>query len=656
MAPSAFSEPDKPAAQSAYRDASGTELRLVSFNGVLKPGRGELLGILFDIAKDRHIYWRNDLGAGLPAEIKWQFPEGAEGRAVWSFPVLSEGDTPYYEYVDKALVVCYVRIPDNYDRDVFPVKAEMSWLECGNSCIPGQAVLEKSFPVSPKLAGEEAQAPSPERDELVSRLSSLPRANLSAEETAEGIKAWREEDCVKIWLAPRFCRKLALKNDSPENLIGLKFAEDGLKASELESSENADLRNSQFSFFAYEGDYFGLKLPPDSLRQKDGSVLVSLPLKEAGQYPESLRGALLRSWPQSISAEDGWEIDVKIAAQRPAGIAAEGSAGGAASGSGSEKRGQINSIREGGCILDPPGGGSPKHETLFRWGEWLGALALAFLGGILLNLMPCVFPVLSLKVMSFISHGAGEEADHAARLRESRKQAWGYLAGVVVSFALLAAVILVLRSLGESLGWGFQMQSPAFVACMILLFWLLVLNLAGVFEIGVSLTGTAGDLQAKNTGSGIWASAGSGAVAVLASTPCSAPFMGSALGYTLQAPAWAAFTVFIFLGLGMALPYVWLASSPSLLKRLPRPGRWMETLKQFLAFPLAAACAYFFWTYLELRRDSDYAFMLLLALVIASLAAWIYGRYLSGGGKKWLWVLFAAVCGLCFYLMSMACG
>lgn len=650
----AFAEPERPAAGTAvYKDGSGTEIRLVSLNSVVRPGHDELFGILFDIAPGKHIYWRSDGGAGLPTEIKWRLPEGAEGREAWSFPVLSEGDAPYLEYTGKALAVCCVHIPEAYAQDSFPVGAEISWLECGSSCIPGQALLESGFPVAGR-ADAASKIQSSVNSELADRLKALPRINLSAEETDKDIKVWREEDSVEVWLAPRFCRRIVLKNDSPAGIMAFKLARDGVSAAELEISENDDLRNSQFSFYAYEGDYFNLKLQPDTVRLSDGSVIFSLPLKEKELCPDRLRGDIVRTWPQGISAEDGWEADVTIAEKRPAGLAAALSGGSRASGKGSIGGGNP-SIREGGCVIDPPGGCFPRPKPVFEWSRWLVALLLAFLGGILLNLMPCVFPVLSLKVMSFISHGAAEGEDPEAKVRESRRQAWGYLLGVMLSFALLASVILILRSLGEALGWGFQMQSPVFVACMLLLFWLLVLNLSGVFEIGLSLTGTAGDLQAKSRGSGLWASAGSGAVAVLAATPCSAPFMGSALGYTLQAPALAAFAVFMSLGLGMALPYVWLASSPSLLKRLPRPGRWMESLKQFLAFPLAAACAYFFWVFSELKSDNDNGFMLLLALVAASLAAWLYGRFLTNGGKKWLWLLFAAASAACLYLLIEAC-
>lgn len=650
-----FAEPERPASGSAvYKDGAGTEIRLASLNSVLRPGHDELFGILFDIAPGKHIYWRNDGGVGLPTEIKWRLPEGIEGREAWSFPVLSEGEAPFLEYAGKALAVCCVHIPESYTQDSFHVEAEISWLECGESCIPGQALLQCSFPAAGKAGGSSSEIGSSVDSELAERLKVLPRVNLTAEETDKSIKAWREEGSVEVWLAPRFCRRLVLKNDSPADALALRFARDGISASELVITENDDLRNSQFSFYAYEDDYFNLKLKPDTVSLNDGSVIFSLPLKEKGRCPDRLRGETVRTWPQGLSAVDGWETDVRIADKRPAGLAAALSGGSGASGRGSVGGGNP-SIREGGCVIDPPGGCFPRPKPEFVWSRWLGALFLAFLGGILLNLMPCVFPVLSLKVMSFISNGAAGSESTEAKVRESRRQAWGYLIGVMLSFALLASVILILRSLGEALGWGFQMQSPTFVACMLLLFWLLVLNLAGVFEIGLSLTGAAGDMQAKARGGGLWASAGSGAVAVLAATPCSAPFMGSALGYTLQAPALAAFAVFMSLGLGMALPYVWLASSPSLLKRLPRPGRWMEALKQFLAFPLAAACAYFFWVFSELKNDNDNGFMLLLALVAASLAAWLYGRFLTNGGRKWLWTLFASAAAACLYLLALAC-
>ncbi len=212
------------------------------------------------------------------------------------------------------------------------------------------------------------------------------------------------------------------------------------------------------------------------------------------------------------------------------------------------------------------------------------ALVFAFAGGLVLNLMPCVLPVLSIKVLGF----AGKHDD--ARTR--RRYGLVYAAGVLASFWLLAAALLALRALGSELGWGFQLQSPVAVTALALFFFALALNLSGVFEIGVLLPDRLAAWRARRPALDWF---GSGVLAVIVASPCTAPLMGAALGYAVGESGWRAFAVFTALGLGMALPYVLLAWFPAWLKRVPKPGPWMVRLKQALAFPLYATVVWLAW-------------------------------------------------------------
>ena len=205
------------------------------------------------------------------------------------------------------------------------------------------------------------------------------------------------------------------------------------------------------------------------------------------------------------------------------------------------------------------------------------ALVFAFVGGLALNLMPCVLPVLSIKVLGF----AGRHDDTRTR----RRYGLVYAAGVLASFWLLAAALLGLRALGAELGWGFQLQSPGAVAALALFFFVLALNLSGVFEIGVLLPDRLAAWRARRPALDWF---GSGVLAVIVASPCTAPLMGAALGYAIGESGWRALAVFTALGLGMALPYVLLAWFPAWLARVPKPGPWMVQLKQALAFPLYA--------------------------------------------------------------------
>jgi thiol:disulfide interchange protein DsbD len=255
------------------------------------------------------------------------------------------------------------------------------------------------------------------------------------------------------------------------------------------------------------------------------------------------------------------------------------------------------------------------------------ALALLFgaIGGLILNLMPCVFPVVGLKVLGF-AQAAGHA--HGAR-RAMRRGAAAFAGGVLVSFWVLAGLMLALRAAGESIGWGFQLQSPGFVAAMALLFVAVGLNFSGVFEFGLSMTRLGG----VGGGGSTAGSFGAGVLAVLVATPCTAPFMGSALGFTLSQPAAFTLAVFTAIGLGMALPYLLLGLFPAWVERLPRPGRWMQTLRQVLAFPMYATAAWLAWVLVQ-QAGADAMLRLLFAAVVLGAAAWAWGRWANDAPRR----------------------
>ncbi|MEO8102854.1 MAG: thioredoxin family protein, partial [Betaproteobacteria bacterium] len=247
----------------------------------------------------------------------------------------------------------------------------------------------------------------------------------------------------------------------------------------------------------------------------------------------------------------------------------------------------------------------------------LGALLFALFGGILLNLMPCVFPVLGIKIMNFARHAQSDRA-------LLRKQGFAFLAGVLVSFWVLSGILIAVRSAGESIGWGFQLQSPTFVTLLATLFMLMALNLSGVFEMGLRLQAAAGSVEPRGRNTLVDAFL-SGVLATVVATPCTAPMMGAALGFTLSQPAYLSILIFTAIGLGMALPILTLSLAPQWLRYLPKPGAWMATFRQFLAFPLFATVAWLIWV-LGSQVGNDGAAKLLFGLVAVALAAWIYGH------------------------------
>jgi thiol:disulfide interchange protein len=270
---------------------------------------------------------------------------------------------------------------------------------------------------------------------------------------------------------------------------------------------------------------------------------------------------------------------------------------------------------------------------------WLLAILLALGGGVLLNLMPCVFPVLSIKAMSVVA-GAGHD---------QRAHGLAYTAGVVLSFALLAGVLLVLRAGGEAIGWGFQLQSPWFVGILIYVLFALGLSLSGLFDFGTRLMGMGQGLAEKG---GLSGSFFTGILACVVASPCTAPFMGTALGVAVLMPWPMAMTIFLALGLGLALPMLLLSFSPALARRMPRPGPWMETFKQAMAFPLYLAVVWLLWV-LARQTDANGLAAILTGMVVLAFALWLGGKRDRGPNRA---VARHAAVGLSLILAFAALG
>ncbi len=286
--------------------------------------------------------------------------------------------------------------------------------------------------------------------------------------------------------------------------------------------------------------------------------------------------------------------------------------------------GQIPAMSAGGKRSLP---GKVKPATAEV--TFFSAIGLAFLGGLILNLMPCVFPVLFLKGLALVN-SSGEE-----RARQ-RMHGVVYTAGILVSFWLIVGVLLGLRSGGRQLGWGFQLQSPGFVALLALAMFFLALSLAGQFELGLSLTSAGNDLTRK---SGFAGSFFTGMLAVVAATPCMGPLMGAAVGFALAQPTYVTFLVFTSLALGLALPYLVLSMNPQWTRVLPRPGAWMEVLKQLTAVPLFATAIWLTWVYGQLHAGKsatsgvDSVGDLLLGFLLLAIAGWALGRWPARWGS-----------------------
>ena len=331
------------------------------------------------------------------------------------------------------------------------------------------------------------------------------------------------------------------------------------------------------AFFPLDANVVNAAVEPKEERRSDGLDLVlaraSGPL---ATLPATLAGVLV------LRGADGIERAFSIGAPRAAATPPQGETGAA------------------GAAGEAPVG-------------WWQALLLAFLGGIVLNLMPCVFPVLSLKMLGLA------EAAHRA---EEWRHGVAYALGVILSFALLGGVLLMLRAGGAAIGWGFQLQSPVVVGLLAYLLFAMGLSLSGVAEFGAGITGIGNRFAG---GAGLAGAFATGILATIVATPCTAPFMGAALGFALIAPVPVALLIFVALGCGLALPFVLATAIPGIARHLPRPGAWMVWFKQLLAFPLYGTVAWLIWV-LILEVGPGGALAALFGLVAVGFAVWIYGR------------------------------
>jgi len=342
---------------------------------------------------------------------------------------------------------------------------------------------------------------------------------------------------------------------------------------------------SEISFIPGEHRVFNYVSPQEITYQLSSLQLTQEHHPRLSAAPEEITGLLL------VTDESGQQISFEIAAT-PDGISA------------SDLGGLLAANAEG-----------ITNATAVSEMNLLLVFAFALLGGLILNLMPCVFPVLSLKVLSLASNSKSSQ-------QEKRLHGLAYTAGVIVAFLILASVLLSLQVGGALIGWGFHLQSPWFISLLIFLFFIMGLSMSGVVEFGTSIMGVGTELQDKE---GYTGSFFTGILASVVASPCTAPFMGAALGFAFTQTASIALTVFVALGLGMALPFLLVSFNPTLSKLLPHPGKWMLTFKQILAFPLYATAVWLLWV-LGNQTGTDGMALVIACCVLLAAAAWLYQR------------------------------
>ncbi|MEN9845270.1 MAG: hypothetical protein RIS36_417 [Pseudomonadota bacterium] len=485
------------------------EVRLVADQQTLTPGSSFRLGVHFKPEPGWHIYWKNPGDSGLAPRFAWESSGGvAVDAPLWPYPKkISVGPLVNYGY-DEVLLPFPATFSTPPPRaTTTTVTVSMQYLVCKDECLPGDAQLELTLPIS-----KTASAPSE-----YARLFAIAQKNIPATLDRVSIAVEEQQDHIIVALIPLeprfFPAAITFFPEDPRVISNSATQDVSLDSGALRVSLKRDPNRR------------------DAIQRLRGVLFSSQGWSESGE-------------PKAIAIDtnpDGGQIyDAQHAA------------------------------RDANTPPTYPGG-----DTV----SFFAAIFFAILGGLVLNIMPCVFPVLSIKILGFI-----EQAGHEPR--KIKAHGIAFSAGVVVSFWILAGILLVLRAGGEQLGWGFQLQSPAFVAAMIFILFTLGFLFLSEIALGTSIQRIAGKAKISTTYAGSFCN---GALATAVATPCTGPFMGSALAATLTLSAFENLLIFTALGVGMSLPYLLIAFKPALLERLPRPGAWMESFKQLMAFPLFAS-------------------------------------------------------------------
>jgi len=619
-----------------------TKVDLVNLTPDIRPGEKALIAMRFRCDPHFHIYWQNPGDAGQAPTVEWQELSGTKvGAFIWPGPkLIDQSGVMNFVYEDETLLLMEVDVPSNA-KGTLTFKGKAEWLECDDSgCWPHDKQVEMTVKVGAGNAAYKYDA----------KLYPALRPRLSTTASSDGkmltVALPAGDKLTKTWFPTR-------NFVSPTATAKQKLVGDAIVIELADATEKLDSGDLIFTTRSADGGFVDIKAVLGAAPANPAPT-PNTPAKAAGDWqpwsPEEQAKALAAGkivyvdftarwcatcqvnkrvytqddvakaltqagvvmlkadWTKkdSVIANElgkygrtGIPLNVFLKTGQPPAILSEALTG-------TEVLSALSAVSAGKAYQ--------AETTTHSFVIWM---LLAFGGGILLNLMPCVFPMIGLKVLGFAKEAG------AARSKVILNGLL-YSAGVIASFLALALLIIGLKSGGSSVGWGFQMQSPGFVLGTCVLMIVLGLSLAGVFEIGVGLGGVS-----AGEGDGRVATFLSGVLATVVATPCTAPGLGAALGFALDKERSTGETLLFFtvIGLGMALPYLLLSMFPRLAAMLPRPGEWMESLKQGMSFPLFAYALYLLWVLNALVEDAAWVRDASLGLALIATACWVLGRW-----------------------------
>lgn len=553
------------------------ELLALAPDGV-GPGKTVWLGLQLQHQPQWHTYWKNPGDSGLPTTLAWTLPAGVSaGDIAWPTPhKIAIGSLANLGFEGTVLLPVPLTIGPDFRPGALAqdleVRVTASWLVCRQECIP----QEGSFALRLPLRGSTAL----QRAAFESAWAAAPRpfaGPVQATVSDRGL-------ALRVSGLPASWRGKAV-NAFPETqeLLHTPALPGGSDAVTAGAADQAGTQGWQ--------DGVWTALVPHSAQRFASPPTVAWVLVQ-GEERLRAEAAVQGRWPATAARAE-------VPAALQAALAAN----------------------------------AQQAQPTAVPGSLLWVLAAALLGGLILNLMPCVFPVLAIKVLGFATQTGQSRA-------AQRAQGLAYTAGVVLSFLALGGLLLALRAGGEQLGWGFQLQTPGVIVALALLFTGIALNLAGWLHVGSVLPQGLATRQLRHPVAEAFLS---GVLAVAVASPCTAPFMGASLGYAITLPAAQALAIFAALGLGLALPYLLASAVPAVGRWLPRPGAWMDTLRHFLAFPMAATVVWLVWVLGHLSGVDGAASLLLLILGLCML---VWALRQTGRSRTLLATVSIAACAL----------
>lgn len=535
----------------------------------IQPGRPFWVALHLSLEEGWHVYWKNPGDAGIPLKVEWKLPNGFEaGPLQWPFPEkFTMADMVGFGYQSEVTLLSQITPPAQIDPQTqLDLQASVKWLVCSDlTCQPGSTTVNLPLAIAadlPRLKNEVAAV--------------FEKARAKIPQTHIEVKTIRKQGIVQL--------------EVPQ-----------------ETAETSSEKICGVYFFPEQKDIIDHSIDP-TVASADATNRYLVNLKgsdEIGAGSRYLKGVLvLHKQMGTQERVQAFDIDSPIEEEGDRDVLSY-----------LASSAHPSSLSIGSPIPEV----SPSSSSFqFQGGVGL-ALIFAFIGGMILNLMPCVLPVMSFKVMSFVKM-AGESRSLTI------KHGLMFSVGVIISFWALASVMLMLRTYGQAVGWGFQLQEPLFVVILASLLFIFALSLFGLFEWGMFLASWAGQTQAeKGQSSGYTGSFLSGVLATAVATPCTGPFLGSAVGFAVTLPIFQSLLIFTSLGLGMCFPYLLLAGFPSFLRFMPKPGAWMETFKQLMGFLLLATVLWLMWVF-SAQTDAFSLICLLAGFLCFSIGAWIYGR------------------------------